>query len=163
MTNEVPENDDVLYLLAYSLPATSPSARVRERLLSRVQEEEGQEISRRWSPAPGLWLHQSPDKGRWKKMDIPGMWIRLLNIDKEQRRATTLVRMDAGATYPSHRHQTAEESFVLEGDVHVAGGVLRKGDYQRAEAGSMHEAQFTEGGCTMLIISSLEDKVINAG
>ncbi len=49
---------------------------------------------------------------------------------------------------------TAEQFYMLEGDAHVAGPVLRAGDYYRAPAGTLHEVTYTEGGCTFLVISS---------
>ena len=61
---------------------------------------------------------------------------------------------------PPHRHYDIEECFVLDGDLRLDDSVLHAGDYQRAEAGSVHGVQWTEGGCTLLIISSTQDELL---
>ena len=71
-----------------------------------------------------------------------------------------LVRMAPGASYLPHRHHDTEECFVLDGDLRLHDSVLHTGDYQRAEAGSVHGVQRTEGGCTLLIISSTQDELL---
>ncbi len=86
--------------------------------------------------------------------------IRRLHLDPAQGRQTILVRMAAGASYFPHRHDAAEESFVLEGDVTADGETLTAGDYHRAAAGSLHGAQTTESGCLLLIISSTHDNFV---
>jgi anti-sigma factor ChrR (cupin superfamily) len=73
-----------------------------------------------------------------------------------------LVRMTEGASYPSHRHAAAEECLVLEGDLIVGEDVLRAGDFQRSEAGSVHPPQSTRAGCLLYILSSLEDELLEA-
>ena len=83
-----------------------------------------------------------------------------MSLDRERNCATTLVKMAPGARYPRHRHAGPEECYVIDGEVHISGAVLRKGDYQRAEAESIHDVQSTEGGCTLLIISSLQDRIL---
>jgi putative transcriptional regulator len=157
--DETEDLDQVLSLLAFSLPLQTPSPAVRERLLARVRQAEGV-VAKRWSPAPGVWVNQNPAEGLWKQMGTPGVSVRVLHIDRALKRVTTLVRMEAGTSYPRHRHHGPEESYVIDGDVHIAGAVLRKGDYQRADAESIHEEQFTEGGCTMLVISSPQDEIL---
>jgi quercetin dioxygenase-like cupin family protein len=60
----------------------------------------------------------------------------------------------AGARLPRHRHLTAEQVYMLEGDGHVAGHMLGPGDYYQMPAGSVHEVSYTEGGCIFLLIAS---------
>ena len=38
---------------------------------------------------------------------------------------------------------------------------LAPGDYQRMDAGSVHERQWTEGGCLLLIASSKRDELLD--
>jgi anti-sigma factor ChrR (cupin superfamily) len=73
-----------------------------------------------------------------------------------------LVRMPAGASYPRHRHAGAEQCYVLEGDLRFGGRVFRAGDYQCADADSIHDVQYTEAGCLLLIVSSLHDEIVEA-
>jgi hypothetical protein len=39
---------------------------------------------------------------------------------------------------------------------------MRAGDFQRAEAGSVHPVQSTDGGCLLLITSSLDDELLES-
>jgi len=98
----------------------------------------------------------------WEKSGFLGIMIRRLHVDPAQDRQTILVRMEAGASYFPHRHDAAEESFVLEGDVTADGETLTADDYHRAAAGSLHGAQTTESGCLLLIISSTQDDFLVA-
>jgi quercetin dioxygenase-like cupin family protein len=70
-----------------------------------------------------------------------------------------LVRMAPGSEYPGHRHAGAEECYVLQGDIWVGDVHMRRGDYQRAPAGSRHPVQTTDEGCVLLLVSSLSDEI----
>ena len=83
------------------------------------------------------------------------MQARRLFVDRAAQRVTMMVRMQPGASYPAHRHAEAEECFVLSGDLWTGSVRLHAGDYQRAEQGSRHPLQSTEGGCVLLLVSSL--------
>ena len=73
---------------------------------------------------------------------------------------TAMFRMAAGTSYPEHIHDGPEECYVLEGDLHVGDRmVMHAGDYQRATPGSEHDEQWTEGGCLLLVTSSLSDEL----
>jgi anti-sigma factor ChrR (cupin superfamily) len=86
----------------------------------------------------------------------PGQSIRVLAIDRPQRRFTALVRLEAGAHYPAHHHSGTEECYVLEGDLRCGNSVLRAGDFQRALSDSWHEEQWSEQGCVCLIVAPLK-------
>jgi quercetin dioxygenase-like cupin family protein len=99
--------------------------------------------------------------GAFDPTDIPGIRVRRLFVDEEADRVTMLVRMDAGTTYPAHRHGGAEECYVLEGDLEIVGKQeLLAGDYQRMESGSLHPVQRTKRGCLLLITSSRSDELV---
>ena len=83
-----------------------------------------------------------------------------LFVDRERDYVTMLVRMAPGTSYPCHRHGGAEECYVLQGDLHVAGQVLHSGDHQRADDASEHGVQSTEEGCLLLIVSSQHDELL---
>ncbi len=95
----------------------------------------------------------------WQETGVPGVRVRRLFVDRERNQFTAVVRMDPGTAYPRHVHNGPEECLVLSGDLHVGETVMHAGDYQRASAGSHHGIQRTEGGCELLIISSLSDEV----
>ncbi|MBI5435467.1 MAG: cupin domain-containing protein [Planctomycetes bacterium] len=84
----------------------------------------------------------------------------LFSVDAEARKATMLIRMAAGTSYPRHRHAAREECFVLEGTLEVGASTLRAGDFQVAERDSIHDVQATDTGCLLLIVSSQDDELV---
>jgi quercetin dioxygenase-like cupin family protein len=66
-------------------------------------------------------------------------------------RLTVLVRFEAGARFPAHRHPAGEEVFVIEGRVKIGTEHLQQGDYLYAGPDSVH-ALWTESGCTLLVM-----------
>lgn len=92
---------------------------------------------------------------------IDGIVVRRLAVDPEKDQVTMLVRMAPGTSYPAHRHGGAEECFVVEGDIRVGDLHMKAGDFQRAEEGSVHPVQTTDGGCVLLIVSSTADELID--
>jgi anti-sigma factor ChrR (cupin superfamily) len=154
--------------LTYLSPAAAPGE-LRQRLLNRVRAE-AQTPSP--SPTPQVWrfwraeapkasmLILRSDEGGWEETSIPGISVRRLSIDPARRTVTMLVKMAPESSYPSHRHAGSEECYVLEGDLVVGEHQMRAGDYQRAEAGTVHEVQSTRQGCLLFILSSLHDEIL---
>lgn len=144
-----------------------PDASVWAALESRIERHAseahtGTQVWRQWGGQPaatGLFTLPS-DATPWEKTDIAGVEVRRLFADRAANRATMLVRMAAGAGYPKHLHNGPEECLVLEGDLHVGEIVMRAGDYQRADVGSVHGVQHTEGGCVLLILSAFDDELV---
>lgn len=138
-----------------SVPA-SPPPQLRERLRSQLS---------RSSRMPGVLLQQSgllisrSDELAWRAM-TPGITYKPLYEDSVRKHHTSLVRMDAGAHYPSHRHSEIEALFVLSGDLHVEGEIKRSGDYCRAESGTIHGETFTDSGCLFLLSASQQNEVL---
>jgi anti-sigma factor ChrR (cupin superfamily) len=144
LANELRSFDAVVAALA-DAPPVPPDPKAREELLGRV---------RRQQVPPGLFVCRA-DEGGWTPTADPGVVQRVLYFDKANQRVTALFRMAPGARYHAHPHPGVEECLVLEGDLRVGGLVLRAGDYQRAEAGSDHDEQTTEGGCLVLVTATL--------
>jgi quercetin dioxygenase-like cupin family protein len=111
--------------------------------------------------APGLSL-VAMGASAFEPTAIPGITTRRLAVDRPARRVSMLVRMEPGTRYPSHRHGGAEECYVIAGDLRVGDVNMRAGDFQRAEAGSVHPVQSTDGGCLLLITSSLDDELLES-
>jgi anti-sigma factor ChrR (cupin superfamily) len=145
LANEVRSFDAVVAALAEAPPVT-PDPHLRAELLRRVAGQE--------TPPAGLFIRRA-DEGAWVETGDPGVTRRVLYFDRASRRVTVLFRMAAGSRYRGHAHAGVEESLVLEGDLRVGGLVLRAGDYQRAEPGSDHDEQSTEGGCLVLVTAAL--------
>ncbi len=164
--------------LALLAPPEAPPARLRDRLLEQIRLEAATtpdmdpQVWKKWESPGGSsassaetsvgWTSVPSDEGAWEETGLPGISVRRLFVDPVRQYVTMLVRAAPGASYPPHRHYDVEECFVLEGDLHVDESVLHKGDYQRAEAGSIHNVQWTEGGCTILIVSSTRDELLPA-
>ncbi|HMQ21889.1 MAG TPA: cupin domain-containing protein [Planctomycetota bacterium] len=101
---------------------------------------------------------RADDDGAWESSGVEGVFIRKLHVTADESSMTCLVRMEAGSSYPAHVHAEREECFVLEGDLRTESSLLLAGDYEHAPAGSAHGVQFTEGGCLLLIRTSLRDE-----
>ncbi|HTE06558.1 MAG TPA: cupin domain-containing protein [Planctomycetota bacterium] len=120
---------------------------------------------KRWAPdAAGAqpFAYVGAGDTDWEPTAVAGIEARKLFVDAAHDRVTMLVRMAAGSGYPAHVHATAEECFVLCGDLRTGTEHLREGDYQRAEPGSIHPVQVTDGGCILLLVSSLHDTLLPA-
>jgi len=161
--------------LAELAPRVEPPPELRARLLERTAHEAS--AGRRTATAPAIqtwkqWAGNAPagglpyvpaSLGAWEPTAIAGIAVRKLHVDREHDRATMLIRMDAGTSYPGHRHGGVEECYVLEGDLRVGEILMRAGDYQRVETGSEHPVQATESGCLLFIVSSLRDELLESG
>ena len=68
----------------------------------------------------------------------------------ENGRHTILLRLDAGASIPTHVHPGAEECFVVSGDLRDGDLDLGAGDYMRHDGGTEHTIS-TENGCLLYV------------
>ncbi|HZR55526.1 MAG TPA: cupin domain-containing protein [Terriglobales bacterium] len=146
--------------LARSGSSTAP-ADLRDRFLAKLK------IPRRLQPdSAGILLNHSglliarTDAIDWRATDFPGVWSKPLFIDELRHRATSLIKMDPGATYPPHRHYGSEELYFLSGDLAVGGVLLKAGDYSRAAADSIHGGSRTEFGCLFVLVASQLDEIL---
>ncbi|MEO9163362.1 MAG: cupin domain-containing protein [Casimicrobiaceae bacterium] len=64
----------------------------------------------------------------WKATDYPGI-ERSLFRNNEAGGCSWVVRLTAGARFPRHAHEGAEEVVVLAGIVRIGGVELHTGDY----------------------------------
>lgn len=144
-------------LRARVLETTRRAATPVADLVSRMTGGE----TRAAGDGPGFSIVRSGDGG-WRDTGVPGVALRSLFVDQANDRITMLVRMEPGASYPSHRHGGVEECYVLEGDLAGPGFEMRSGDYQRLDGGTVHGDQFTRGGCLLFIVSSLHDELLGA-
>jgi anti-sigma factor ChrR (cupin superfamily) len=58
---------------------------------------------------------------------VPGISLKLLRVCPENGTWTVLLKADAGASFPRHRHLAAGEYFMLSGKMEVRGGVEKGG------------------------------------
>jgi len=87
----------------------------------------------------------------WQQSPSPLVQRRLLERDGgEVARATSIVRYEPGAAFPSHQHDLGEEIFVLDGTLSDELGDYGPGTYLKNPPGSSH-APFSKEGCTLFV------------
>jgi len=160
-----------------TVPGERPAASLRDRVLDRAGRVADAAAPRSAAPLSAdspaqTWKGWSSNvtgaaeylaraaEAVWEPTGFPGVETRRLFVDTANDRATLLIRMAPGATYPSHRHRGAEECLVLEGDLLSGDTPMQAGDYRRAAAGSIDGIQSTRAGCLLLIVSSLGDEIL---
>ena len=150
-----------------AVPGEVPNASLRGRLLDRVRgatapaQAPAQVSQGQSSGVTGAAEYLArASEGVWESAGFPGIEARRLFVDPADGRATLLVRMAPGATYPSHRHKGTEECLVLEGDLMAGETPMQAGDYRRATAGSVDGIQSTRGGCLLLFVTTLFDEIL---
>ncbi|MGH9853241.1 MAG: cupin domain-containing protein, partial [Blastocatellia bacterium] len=99
------------------------------------------------------------EQGKWKRL-AEGVFVKTLFVDQEKDEVTSLVKLEPGARFPSHRHTGIEESIVIMGDCHVNGEALAPGDYRRASAGTTDSEITTVNGTTYLVIAPRKMEIL---
>lgn len=149
----------VLAQIAQTVPVVSPPAGLRERLMSRVKTGKHKLMPGWQTQAPGFDYVLS-GQGLWQDAPFPGVKFQMLHYDRNAGLATQMVRLEAGAKFPSHRHNAPEQCLVLEGIVSIGTLKLRPGDFNLAHPGTVHEEMTTEEGCLLLIVSNPHDELV---
>jgi quercetin dioxygenase-like cupin family protein len=93
-------------------------------------------------------------EGEWRSAGAAGVHFRRLLADRRHGTVTGVVRIEAGARVPAHRHVTTEQLYILEGEAVVGSARLRVGDFYRTDAGTSHDVTHSERGCRYLLIAS---------
>lgn len=109
----------------------------------------------RLDPPPGYTITPADDSA-FRPTPFPGISIRILNLDRGQKRFTSLLRFAPGARLPAHPHASAEECVLLEGTLYMGGVTMTAGTYLRVEAGVDHADQWTDTGALAFISGPLE-------
>ena len=157
--------------LAEAGPRAKPGRDLWPAIARRIQPEQASDSSRASPVQLQVWKQWRASRthnrvvpsseGTFDPTDIAGISVRRLSVDEQAERVTMLIRMEAGTAYPAHRHASAEECYVLEGDLRIGEDVeMRAGDFQRMDSGSLHPVQSTRGGCLLLLTSSQHDELI---
>ncbi len=81
----------------------------------------------------------------------PGVHWKMLWEDGDRR--TVLVRYDAGAIIPRHRHIGDEQIFVLEGSVSDDTGTCTAGNYARRPPGCVHTVSSRDGALVLAVMA----------
>jgi quercetin dioxygenase-like cupin family protein len=127
--------------LLLSSPAVAPPAGLEARLFEKISQPR--------DPAPTLKSETKitrADEGTWRDQS-PGVQVKFLKGKK-----TLLVKMEAGATFPTHAHHFDEQCIVMEGSIQDSeGNIARAGDFVFMVKGSTHPNIFTETGALFLV------------
>ncbi|AOP34718.1 hypothetical protein A0128_13165 [Leptospira tipperaryensis] len=143
------ELEEIFHRFAISsLPEVKPDSSLKKKIISSIlnQQNEGEDF---------LFIRKSDS--RWRKSAFSGVEYKILNRDQSRNTVTLMIRMEAGAVFPGHAHETAEDCLLIEGDLNIAGTVLKAGDFHRANPGSVHKKFSTSSGAEFLIVSGESD------
>jgi quercetin dioxygenase-like cupin family protein len=152
---------DLALSLGASAPQAEPPAHGRHRLLAAIRAVAPAPLpTPAPTPAPApvtLPNYTLLERDGWSDSPLPGIRVKVLAIDTSRNMVTMLFRAEPGARYPSHRHSTGEECYVLSGSVVIEGRVLRAGDFHHAEAGTNHAEIYTVEGAEVLLVGAIAD------
>ncbi len=156
-TSELARFSEVAAAMALShAPVVEPAPEVKTRLMERIRA--GKSAPEPAPPSmPGFQFVFSGDENGWQQLPVPGASVKLLSMDEQRGYAVVLGKLEAGASYPPHTHIHSEQVYVLEGDLSIGEQKMMAGDFHQAAAGTRHDVNFSEGGCTILAIISLPD------
>lgn len=128
-----------------------PPASLERRLAQRIAADKAAQAllpaGRRWSEPE--WLQVAP-----------GIACKLFATDAEKKVVSMLVRLAPGAEYPPHTHAGMEELHLLEGELWIDERKLQAGEYNRAMPGTVDRRVWSPGGCTCVLITSIEDHLL---
>jgi len=150
-------------LLAMTSPAMTPPPALKDKVLARIDAAGTAPASQLTSPASALagfrFVDAACEHG-WKKLPVPGAWIKLLSIERERGYAVLLGKLEPGARYPAHLNIGPEDFYVLTGDLHIGQRRLAPGDFHHADGGSQHGENHSVEGCTLLAVLTTDDPLV---
>lgn len=134
--------------------AVEPPTSLRDKLLAKVAET---------PRLPGILLHEQgifisrPEELPWREL-APGVEVKVLHRDTIRQYQSMLLRIAPGGALYKHYHPESEEVFVLSGDISILGKRMFAGDYCHAEADTIHEASYSESGCTLFVVGGIDTR-----
>jgi anti-sigma factor ChrR (cupin superfamily) len=79
-------------------------------------------------PTVGGSVYVKPNEIEWEATQFKGISIKVLYEDKTKGEMTCLLKREAGATLPMHKHPEIEQTWVLEGSLYDHDGICRAGE-----------------------------------
>ncbi len=95
-----------------------------------------------------------PENMAWVEWAMPGAQFKLLHANAVTGHYTLLIRFEAGAAAPIHRHVGAVEGYMLEGGFHYRDEPERRfdaGSYLWESEGAVHQPISPNGGVMFAI------------
>lgn len=161
-------------LMARAVPQVKPPSALRDRIMRAAGAPASGVVGALTAPSiasrpappmasdfanPAFFFVAAHDSGGWKELPVPGAFIKLLSADREKGYAVLLGRLDRGVRYPAHHHQTGEDLLILSGDLTVAGRRMGPGDFHHCDPGTEHPVNYSDEGCTLLAVLSLDHEL----
>ena len=88
----------------------------------------------------------------------PGVHWKTLWEDGDRR--AVIIRYDAGAVVPRHRHLGDEQIYVLEGTVSDDTGTVTAGNYARRPPGCIHTVTSAAGALVIAVMTGRTESVL---
>jgi anti-sigma factor ChrR (cupin superfamily) len=92
-----------------------------------------------------------PQSVAWSETAFPGVLWKALHHDPVSGRSAYFLRLEAGASYPMHRHPEGEDYLVVEGSVQDGAALRQAGTYVHHPGGSAH--RLASAGGSLLFVS----------
>jgi anti-sigma factor ChrR (cupin superfamily) len=137
--------------LGLELDPVAPPATLRTRVLTAYREE----VVARTRPIVEI----SPGKEPWQPTGRPGSEYALLFRDQAKGTSTVLLKLEPGATYPTHLHHEAEQCYVISGDIGWGSLRYHSGEFIVSGQASLHPEINSMGGCTLLLVMGRQEFV----
>jgi len=147
---------DVVNQLGFGVNPLVPPSKLKKRLFQNVKVAK-KSILKKKEKKGFLYVHSN--EGNWEEV-VKGVRVKNLFVDDSRNYSTVIVQMSPGAKFPSHRHRETEECYIISGDLYMGGKVFHTGDYIRVETDSIHEGIYSKNGCTLLVMSSLQNEML---
>ncbi|MCR5884640.1 cupin domain-containing protein [Rhizobacter sp. J219] len=123
--------------------APAQARQIKARLLERVADADDTHLT--------VDAHQ----GTWQPF-APGIALKVLR--EHEGVLSYLLKLDAGATLPAHRHPLDEECVVLEGRLRVGSRTeIGPGGYHVAHQGALHATIGTTTGATIFLRGAIPE------
>jgi anti-sigma factor ChrR (cupin superfamily) len=157
LAEELANLESTVAALAYSAPPIEMSANLKDRLFQNL-DLEPPELPEVPPSLPMFFVARSQEI-EWRPFQAPGVFVKILYQNETTREVVGMLRAEAGARYPLHRHTAMEEIYMLEGDLAVGEVVYGAGDYLRSDPGSEH-APTTRDGCMFFFRASMDNEYL---
>jgi anti-sigma factor ChrR (cupin superfamily) len=149
LADRAQRGDETLGTLASLVPAVEPPEGLFEAIEAEIDALPSTPIETLRADE-GEWVKWADQA--WKKMLFGDkIWKKILSADSATGKSVYLLRCEAGAIIPAHKHARDEHVFVIEGEFVVDGAVVKAGDSQISRAGSIHPEIRSATGCLVLV------------
>lgn len=159
-------NSQDITTMAYAVPLVPMPTRLKSRLMARLNLPEipefivSPELQRLFLTPVQALIEAANTIESWQAFPAPqGATYCEWKVDAANRQVAFFLKVPTAGTLLSHRHATGEAVLVLDGDFTADGVTYRSGDRSICSAGTMHQP--TTHGCLVLVISSLDDQVLD--